>query len=172
MNHGIAIVGGNGSGKTTLGKYLAELLGYKHMDVEDYYFHNSTIPYTKPRTKEEVQNLILADIETHHRFIVSSVNADMGCTINAFYECIVYIDVPLDIRLERIKARAFDKFGDRVLEGGDMYEQEQHFFCFVANRTMEKTDAWIQSMTCPVIHIDGRESVEKNAQLIKEKMYK
>ena len=168
MNHGIAIVGGNGSGKTTLGKYLSDLIGYKHMDVEDYYFLDSNIPYAKARTKEEVQDLILADIETYHRFIVSSVNADMGPRINALYEYIVYIDVPLDTRLERIRKRAFSKFGNRVLTGGDMYEQEEKFFRFVANRTMEKTDTWIQSMSCPVIYIDGRLSIETNAQLIKE----
>lgn len=38
---GIAIVGGNGSGKTTIGRELANLIGYKHMDIEDYYFSSS-----------------------------------------------------------------------------------------------------------------------------------
>ena len=39
--------------------------------------------------------------------------------------------MPLDIRMERVQQRAFDKFGSRVLEGGDMYEQEQKLFEFV-----------------------------------------
>ena len=53
-------------------------------------------------------------------------------------ECVIYLQVPLDIRFNRVKQRAFDKFGDRVLVGGDMYEQEQEFFDFVVQKTMEK----------------------------------
>ena len=73
MIQGIAIVGGNGSGKTTLGKALADHLGWKAMDVEDYYFKPSSIPYADSRTKEEVTQLLLADIKHHKRFVFSSV---------------------------------------------------------------------------------------------------
>ena len=38
MKNGILICGYNGCGKTTLGKELAKTLGYKFMDIEDYYF--------------------------------------------------------------------------------------------------------------------------------------
>lgn len=119
MISGIAIVGGNGSGKTTLGKYLANLLGYKYMDHEDYYFINSAVPYANHRTKEEVQKLVLADIQKYRQFVWTSVNGDMGSAINDMIDCIVYIQAPLEVRLARVKQRALDKFGDRVLEGGD-----------------------------------------------------
>lgn len=165
---GIAIVGANGSGKTTLGAQLSKALGYQHMDVEDYYFRESSVPYANPRTREEVQGLLLADIKKHGRFILSSVNCDFGDTINALFDCIVYITAPLDVRMERVKNRAYEKFGPRVLEGGDMYEQEQKFFDFVASRTMDKTDAWIQSMPCPVIYVDGTKPVSSNVEFIKE----
>lgn len=163
---GIAIVGANGSGKTTLGKKLSELLGYRHMDVEDYYFKESSVPYANPRTRGEVQELLLADINKHRRFILSSVNCDFGTTINSLFDCIVYITAPLDIRMGRIKNRAFEKFGPRVLDGGDMYEQEQKFFNYVASRTMDKTDAWIQTMNCPIIYVDGLKPILHNAELV------
>ena len=170
LYHGIAIVGANGSGKTTLGKHLADLMGYKHMDVEAYYFKASTIPYINPRTKEEVQELMIADIKKYNNFVLSSVNCDYGREINSLYNYVIYIKAPLDIRLERVKKRSVDKFGIRVLEGGDMYEQEQKFFKFVASRTMDKTDAWLQSIECPVIYIDGTETITNNAEMLKEKI--
>lgn len=169
---GVAIVGGNGSGKTTIGKELANSLGYKHMDVEDYYFKPSVIPYTNSRTKDEVQKLLLSDIQKYRKFILSSVNCDYGEEINALYNYVIYIHVPLDIRIDRVKQRSFNKFGTRILEGGDMYDQEQKFFKFVASRTMDKTDLWLQSVTCPIIHIDGTNSVENNIKIIKDKIYK
>lgn len=170
MCHGIAIVGANGSGKTTLGKRLADLLGYKHMDVEDYYFNESVIPYANPRTAEEVQELMLADIKKYSHFVLSSVNCDFGSEINSFYNCVIYMKAPLDIRLKRVKQRSIDKFGNRVLIGGDMYEQEQIFFEFVLSRTMDKTDKWLQDIKCPVFYIDGTETITNNAEMIKEKI--
>lgn len=170
LYHGIAIVGANGSGKTTLGKHLAGLIGYKHMDVEAYYFKESAIPYANPRTREEVQELMLTDIKKYNHFVLSSVNCDYGREINSFYNCVIYIKVPLDIRLERVRKRSVDKFGIRVLEGGDMYEQEHKFFDFVASRTMDKTDTWLQSIECPIIYIDGTETITKNAEMLKEKI--
>lgn len=172
MISGIAIVGGNGSGKTTLGKALAELLGYKHMDNEDYYFVDSTVPYAKSRTKEEVMELVLADMQKHPKFVWTSVNGDMGPEINALIDCIVYIQAPLDVRIERVKQRAVEKFGERVMEGGDMYEQEQKFFRFVADRSLDAVDAWTQSMNCPVIYVDGERPIAENLLKIKENLDK
>lgn len=36
--HGIIIFRANGSGETTLGRELANMLNFKHMDIEDYNF--------------------------------------------------------------------------------------------------------------------------------------
>ena len=49
-SQGIIVFGANGSGKTTLGRELALAFNYKHMDIEDYYFEKSDIPYTKARS--------------------------------------------------------------------------------------------------------------------------
>ena len=169
MSRGIVIVGANGSGKTTLGRCLAGYLGYRHLDVEDYYFpRDSAVPYAQSRTREEVQKLMLADIKECSGFVVSSVNGDLGGEINARYRGIVYLDVPLEERMARVKQRAADKFGPRVLEGGDMYQQEQNFFRYVARRTMEQTDAWVAEMGLPVLPLDGRVPPEENAERIAE----
>ena len=61
MPEGIIICGGNGSGKTTLGRELAAAIGYKHMDIEDYYFMEADIPYSKSRARDEVIQLMLTE---------------------------------------------------------------------------------------------------------------
>lgn len=162
----IAIVGGNGSGKTTLGRHLADMFSLKHMDVEDYYFKESEIPYANPRTRDVVGELILADVKKYKRFVLSAVCGDFGSEINALYDCVIYIKAPLELRMERVRKRAVDKFGERVLEGGDMYEQEQRFFEMVASRTMDRTDEWLKTLRCSVIYIDGTKPVESNLELL------
>lgn len=164
MASGIVICGANGSGKTTLGRELAKSLCYKHMDIEDYCFIESEIPYTKQRTRDEVQQLILNDIKKYDRFVLSAVNGDMGEEINSMYCCAVYISAPLEIRIDRIKRRSYERFGERVCLGGDMYEQEQKFFDFAVSRSMEETEKWLKTLSCPVIYLDGTKSVSDNAE--------
>lgn len=160
MPKGIAIVGLNGSGKTTLGRGLAERLGYYRMDVEDYYFPKSDVPYAVARTREEVERLMLADIKEHGDFVLSAVCADFAA-IEPFYELIVYLEAPQNERMERIRQRSVDKFGSRVLPGGDMYEQEEDFFTFAAKRTPDKIEKWIKTAACPVLRIDSRKPTEE-----------
>lgn len=169
---GIVICGGNGSGKTTLGRELSGVLNYKHMDIEDYYFPDAPIPYSKSRTREEVCELMLKDIKKYNNFIISAVNGDFGADINSRYELAVFLDVPLDIRLKRVKQRAYDKFGDRVLAGGDMYEQEQRFFKAVEKNYEKKTEwtkEWLKTLSCPVIHLDGTKPIEENIECLMKK---
>lgn len=158
---GILIFGANGSGKTTLGRELARRLNYKHMDVEDYYFPEAEIPYTISRTKDEVIRLMLAEIEKHSNFVLTGVTGDFGKEIISKYDLAVYLTAPLDIRLERIKQRAIRKYGRRVLEGGDMYENNNKFIDFAANRSLDMIDRFAESLTCLVLKLDSTKSVEQ-----------
>ena len=171
-SHGMIVFGANGSGKTTLGRELARILNFKRMDVEDYYFNESEIPYANSRSRDEVINLMLADIEKYGSFVISAVNGDFGDKITLFYKLGVYLSAPLELRLERVKRRAYQQYGDRVLKGGDMYEQEQKFFDFVANRDLSGIDEWAETLTCPVIRVDGTADWRINAVNIAEQFLK
>ena len=65
MNMRIIICGGNGSGKSTLGKALADAMGIKFMDNEDYYFPKSGSGYKYDRglTREEFIPTLQNDME-------------------------------------------------------------------------------------------------------------
>ena len=166
---GIIIFGANGSGKTTLGRELAHILNFKHMDIEEYCFERSAIPYTAPRPREVYLKLMLADIKKYRSFVISTVIGDLGDTIPKFYELAVYLSVPMELRMERVKQRAYEQYGSRVCKGGDMYDQELRFFDFVASRPLSKIDEWAETLTCPVIHVDGRSDWRINAVGIAEK---
>ena len=166
MPHGIIVFGANGSGKTTLGRELAQILGFKHMDAEDYYFREAKIPYSDSRSKDEVIGLMLADIEKYRSFVISTCIGDLGDVIPKYYKLAVYLSAPLELRLERVKKRAFDRFGNRVLESGDMYEQELKFREFAASRSLTPIEQWAETLACPVIRIDGTEDYRTNAAKI------
>lgn len=159
MPHGIAIVGLNGSGKTTLGRALADALGYFRIDVEDYYFPAEGA-FNEARSRDEVEQLMLEDIEKNGNFVLSSVCADFA-SIEKYYCLIVYLEAPKEMRLDRIRKRSIDRFGERVLPGGDLYESEENFFAFAAKRTPEKIENWLPKCTCPVLRIDSTKPVSE-----------
>ena len=166
MRYGICVCGLNGSGKTTLASALAKELNFKHMDIEQYYFTSADNPYASSRTREEVERLVLEDIKKTPRFVFSAVNGDMTSEINDNYDLVVYLDVSLDMRTKRIRQRAIEKFGDRVLPGGDMYEQEEKFFSYAEKRTPDKIENWLKTLSCKVISLDGAKPIQENVELI------
>ena len=160
---GIIIFGANGSGKTTLGRELARILKYKYMDHEDYAFNDSEIPYTNERPHEECTELLFADIKRSCGFVLSAVTGDFGGEVLQHYNLAVFISAPLEVCVERIRQREYDKFGDRVCEGGDMYEQHLKFVDFVTTRSLKHLKEWEETLMCPIINVDGTKDYKRTA---------
>lgn len=172
MGTGIVICGLNGVGKSTLGKSLAEKLHFYFIDNEELYFPKTDPDYiyAAPRTRDEVAKLLLGEMKAHENFVFASVKGDYGEAAYPFFKYAVLIDVPKDIRLERVQNRSFQKFGNRILVGGDLYEQEKRFFDLVKSRPENTVEEWVQSLSCPVIRIDGTKPIAENINIIIEQM--
>lgn len=172
MSGGIIVCGLNGSGKSTVGKALAEKLGVHFIDNEDLFFPkiDSDYIYAFPRSHSEAEKLLMNEVRTHKNFVLAAVKGDYGEEILSFYQYVVLIVVPKEIRLQRVRSRSFKKFGDRILQGGDLYEKEEAFFHMASSRTELYVEKWVQSLNCPVIRIDGTKSIEKSITLIMEQI--
>ncbi|MDE7260950.1 MAG: AAA family ATPase, partial [Oscillospiraceae bacterium] len=158
----------NGAGKSTLGRALAERLGVHFIDNEDLYFPKTdpAYLYAAPRTREEAEALLLREIEVHERFVFTSVKGDYGAEVVSSFRYAVLLEVPRDVRLQRVRDRSFQKFGNRMLPGGDLYEQEEGFLDFVASRGEDTVEKWARTLRCPVIRVDGTRPVAENMEYI------
>ena len=172
MGTGIIICGLNGAGKSTLGRALADELGFYFIDIEDLYFPktNPHYIYASARTRKEVEALLESEINAHKDFVFASVHGNYGENIGSYLTHAVLIDTPKDIRMERVKSRSYQKFGDRMMPGGDLYEQEEKFFEIVRSREENTSEEWVLSLHCPVIRVDGTKPVEDNVRFIVEKI--
>lgn len=168
MATGIIVCGLNGSGKSTLGKALAKELRFHFIDNEDLYFPktDSNYIYASPRTREEVEKLLWSEISAHKNFVFTSVKGDYGENICSSFQYAVLVNVPKNIRMQRVRNRSFQKFGERMLAGGDLYKQEERFFAFVESRPENIVEEWIRYVKCPVIRIDGTKPTEQNVTSI------
>ena len=161
---GILICGLNGAGKSTLGRALADRLGYVFIDNEDLYFPKTDPAYafSGSRTKEEVVRLLEEKISRSSRFIFAAVKGDYGDNLISALDHIVLIDVPKETRSRRVRDRSFSRYGKRILPGGDLYDRETAWFSLTDSRPDDYVTAWLDTVSCPVIRIDGTRPVEEN----------
>ena len=111
-------------------------------------------------------------IQKHKNVVITATRGNLCAEINRMYDCVIYLSAPLDIRLSRIKNREYEKFGTRALPGGDMYKMQKAFHDKVAMRTADKTEAWLDTLSCPVIRLDGTVSVKENVMFIVSELKK
>ena len=167
---GVIICGMNGSGKSTLGRALAERLGWRFIDNEDLYFPKAdpAHPYAVERTQEEVERFLLEEVRRDERFVFAAVRGNYGEAVLPYYKAAVLVEVPSDVRLERVKARSYAKFGARMLPGGDLYESEKRFYDLIAARPEDYATRWLDTVDIPVLRVDGTKTVGENVTLIAE----
>ena len=147
---------------------------FHFIDIEELYFPqtDSHYIYASPRIREEVERLLFNEMKAHENFVFASVKGDYGQRVYPFYRYAVLISVPKDIRIQRVQNRSFQKFGDRMLPGGDLYEKEERFFDVIKSRTETASEEWIQSLSCPIIRVNGTKSVEESVKFIIERIRK
>ena len=165
---GVIICGMNGSGKSTLGRALAESLGWRFIDNEDLYFpkNDPGYLYGGERTQQEVERLLLAAVRQDSRFVFAAVRGNYGAEVLPYYERAVLVEVPREIRLQRVRHRSLEKFGERALPGGDLYEREKAFFDLISARPEDYATRWLEAVDIPVLRVDGTRPVGENVEMI------
>lgn len=182
-------MGLNGAGKSTLAHALAKTCGFFEMDVEDYYFpeqrearrlalencsvdgfDDGNIPFTDSKTKDEVEKAILRDMKLHPKFVLAGVTMNWCDEILAKIDMAFVIQTSREERLNRIHQREAKRFGPRVLEGGDMFEQQAQFRAMAASRNFRMVEESAQKIGCPVVLLDGMLPIEENIRSVMEKI--
>lgn len=172
MGTGILVCGLNGAGKSTLGRALAKELRFHFINDEDLYFpkDDPRYLYASPRPREEVERLLLQEVKTHENFVFASVKVDYGEAVTPFFRYAVLIEVPKELRMKRVRERSFQKFGNRMLPGGDLYETEEAFFAFVGSKAENTVEEWVKTLRCPILRVDGTKPIEENVRFLIEQI--
>lgn len=147
-------------------------MDYHFIDIEDIYFpkENAEYMYSDPRSFEEVETILSNIISENDNLILASVTGNFKEEIVSHFTCAIYIDVSKKIRIKRVYERSYTKFGERMCAGGDLYEKEQSFFDFVMSRDEDTFKNWLDTISCPIIKVDGTLPIADNVKSITEKL--
>jgi len=175
QSRGIIINGAAGTGKTTLAGELAKRLKFQHIELDDYYFSRES-PFAGLRPYDEIVEHLKADLAKYPQFVMSGAAGIISWDfVNPLFDLAVLLFVPTDIRLERVKARAYERFGERAIEGGDLYENHLKFYDEISKYdtgyhsvSLERHEKWEAELICPVLRADGTKPISENVELIAE----
>ncbi|MGM9642078.1 MAG: AAA family ATPase [Eubacteriales bacterium] len=173
MGNVILVCGLNGVGKSTLAKALAKRLNCKFIDIEDIYFSkqdNQNYPYENSRPHDEVVSLLASIVNNDNDFVAASVTGRFGDGFISHLRSVIYIEVPREIRLERVYERSYALFGEKGREGGVFYEQVKSFHEFCESRDEKTVENWLSTVSCPIVRVDGTLPIDDNVELIVQKL--
>ena len=170
----IHIFGASGAGTSTLGQAVAEKTGYTFLDSDDYIWAPTDPPFTVLRTHAERLPLLKRDLERIEKAVLSGSVVNWGDPLMPRFTLAVRLVTPTDVRLGRIERRERARFGDRILPGGDMYDQHAAFIKWAAAyddgpatmRSRAMHDLWQQKLTCPLLTLEGTRPVDELAEAV------
>ena len=174
----IHLYGASGSGTSTIGKFISDKLGYFFMDTDDYFWEPTDPPYTTKRNVSDRITLMKNDISNNDRVVISGSLVGWGDELIPLFTLAVRVKTDTAIRIDRLKRREREHFGNRIDLGGDMYENHQAFIDWAASydsggldmRSKSKHDEWQKLLQCCQILLDGSLPVEKNFEIIQQNL--
>jgi hypothetical protein len=95
-------------------------------------------------------------------WVLSGSIVGWGDAMIPTFNLVVFLYVPGEVRLARLRAREQERFGSAVEPNGSMYEQHQAFLQSAAGydtstsgRTLETDATWLAQLNCPVMSMTG-----------------
>jgi len=171
----IHIFGSSGSGTTTLARAICERFGFKMIDIDDVFWEETDPPFTVKRKEAERIEIIETILHQHEKVVMSGAFVGWGDVFISRLDLAVYLHLPLDVRIERVMHREAKRFGDRVMPGGDLYQQHLEFLEWIQEydhgdiqtRSKKQHQAWMKKLACPVIKIEAVKSIDELIEIIR-----
>jgi len=153
------ITGASGTGTSTLGSALQQKFGYVALDADDYFWFRTDPPFRKKRERAERQKKLMADLLKHPATVVSGSVSGWGKEVEQAFDLVIYLWVPMEIRIERLHAREVRLRGRATAEFLNWAAQYDEGDVTMRSRALH--EKWLSELTCPVLRLEGDLSVEE-----------
>lgn len=171
----IHILGASGSGVTTLGEKLAARWQISYFDSDAFFWEKTDIPFSiKKDPKQRDEELLYQLHHTEHWILGGSI-LQWSKAIHALFDYIVFLHIPQTIRLERLKKREMQRYGEHITSDPLRKKKFEDFIRWakdydedtgIAYRTLKKHKHWLKAQKVPIVEIVGDVSVNQRIQLV------
>jgi hypothetical protein len=162
----IHITGASGSGTSTLAAALAHTLGGRQIDADDFYWLPTTPPFQAKRDPAERLALLMAEVESCSRPIVSGSIVGWGADIEDAFDLIVFLYLDAAVRVQRLRDREMRALGHAdpaFLAWAAQYDEGPP-----VGRSLAKHRAWLAARRCPVLELHGDLSVAERVAAVSQ----
>ena len=175
----IHIFGASGSGVTSLAKSIAFETGYHHLDTDDFFWIRTDPPFRIVRERAERQEHLRQALMKTDSWVLSGSLCGWGDFAIPMFDLVVFLWVPSDIRMQRLRKREIDRYGTEIENPDDPgFKAHREFFDWAAKydsggldiRSRAMREKWISELTTPCIRIEGAHSIELNTRMIMQKI--
>lgn len=174
----IHIFGASGSGVTTLGEELSANLQIPYFDTDFYYWEKSEPPFTIRRNPELRNEMIITDMEPHKSWILGGSVISWGDHLFQPFDLAVFLWVPQTVRIERLRKREFQRYGDIIYNDPVRNRQYLDFIEWATgydsggttSRTIESHEKWMSELDTPVLQLRDDLTIEQRLKLIINKL--
>jgi adenylate kinase family enzyme len=160
----IHIFGASGSGTTTLAATLAAKHGHRHLDTDDFYWLPSDPPYRHVRRREERLDLLRRTLAANQSWALSGSLCGWGDPFIPEFDLVVFLVVPSEVRLARLRAREVERYGrEAIAPGGALHGSHTEFLDWAARydaggldmRSRALHEAWLAALPGPTLRLEG-----------------
>jgi adenylate kinase family enzyme len=165
----IHFVGASGSGTTTLARAVAQRRGVSAFDTDDFFWQPTDPPYQKSRAVADRQRLMYDALNSVESWTLSGSLCGWGDMFIPMFDLVVFLYLPHDIRMDRLRARNRLQFGaDRIGPGGDMQQIYEDFIEWAIKydsaglemRSRQLHEQWLAALPCPVLRLESTATVD------------
>ena len=149
----VLVTGASGSGTSTLGRALSTKWNVPFFEVDDYFWLPSEPPYQKQRDPGARVALLLADLDRASRSVTSGSVIDWGAALEDSFSLVVFLTLPPELRLARLRERETARFGSPNPEFVDWAAQYDEGELAINSRRGD--EQWLAARSCPVLRLDG-----------------
>ncbi|CAL2082518.1 conserved hypothetical protein [Tenacibaculum sp. 190524A05c] len=170
----IMIIGASGTGKTSLGKEVAEVIGYTHLDSDDYYWKKTSPPYQEKVALTLRNDNIKKDFFKNENVVLSGCMPSWGEEWREVFDLVVFIQLEHEERIKRLLKREKERYGEK-LESDEYIIQNSKGFLnwarqydnpYFTGKTLAYHVHWLKHLQSEVLHVDGKTEFSVNVDII------
>src|SRR6218665_2307839 len=119
------ILGASCSGTTTLGEALAKNLNVPYFDSDTYFWEKTNPPFTTRRDPASRNQMLVNDINQQDSWIIGGSLLKWDLALD--FDLIIFLYTPHEIRIERLKKRELERYGDIIFTDSTRNQQYNDF---------------------------------------------